>query len=915
MLKIIKKALLLSLFACSFIFSMSQVVQTVMNVFPKNQVALIASATIWNQSRSFNNSFAARCPANFLEMVMQSATNETKVLAAETIKAEIRDEALDALNTQTITTTATDSQDTVNNTQDKPINQSRPSCCIDLRQEQEITYWQPSLTMDKIHEHHDYMANQAAREFSSIMYRVQVEDQQKAYIAKIKDEIFSNFYNFHAIVKNKACSSIKPYSSLSHQEISNKKTLLSQDLCKLESELLSITQQNYKISSLCNAIFGFQDELSPYDIIDKLSIEEYDKALKALNLKIQIESIKAAMQEYDSMIHRSEQEERDFVNKLENASLDMIEKQIIPDLVAKKDKITCSFIEKRNELNYKNDEFNIIQAQLELLDKRSVMTKFIKFLRKDLTKQHLLLNINVVQGERKKTIQQLELLNNEKIKCSARIEYAQKIADQKKQIELQQAQLLKEKQEQDALVIHEIVKTNHDSCNFEIENCQYPELAKQWSQRQEALSKTIEQGYVQYDQEFHLVPQTVAFLAICGIDYKQYQSFFGTALQQQLHGEMCDVLSQAAILQAKFTHTNNLLTSVVDFADAAYDANKNNQVFLSSRLLDVDCYLLKINSQIINSIINDPIAYAKAGISAVEHGISNVAHMVVHPVETFKGLGKAIYYVLETAAFNCSEDVVNYPEIYKPMRDKRNAEIVQALQNLGDQIKNSSGPERFGALVQFCTEAGVSTKVIHAVGGVCGVLKSQAKVLRTVEGVASMIEDERIAQKIIQATEKLEIVARENITKNVATELSRAEKQYIKSLKSLIAETSEPIRTNEFGIIQERSFVEKKISALQKAQQEAVNIKELPDGRIRYYQLETPSKNPGPTRGRSHVTEFDPKTNHVRQWEECYDHSGNVNRIHIKMIDGKSIDSSHYPLTKKELEIIKEIIKGENNVH
>ena len=40
----------------------------------------------------------------------------------------------------------------------------------------------------------------------------------------------------------------------------------------------------------------------------------------------------------------------------------------------------------------------------------------------------------------------------------------------------------------------------------------------------------------------------------------------------------------------------------------------------------------------------------------------------------------------------------------------------------------------------------------------------------------------------------------------------------------------------------------------------------------------------------------------VRQWMESYDHSGKVNRVHPKNINGQSINSLHYPPTFKELE-------------
>ncbi len=49
------------------------------------------------------------------------------------------------------------------------------------------------------------------------------------------------------------------------------------------------------------------------------------------------------------------------------------------------------------------------------------------------------------------------------------------------------------------------------------------------------------------------------------------------------------------------------------------------------------------------------------------------------------------------------------------------------------------------------------------------------------------------------------------------------------------------------------------------------------------------------------VIEYDPGRGIVRSWYESYDHAGNVNRVHPKMINGKNIDSLHYPHTGKEL--------------
>jgi hypothetical protein len=92
-----------------------------------------------------------------------------------------------------------------------------------------------------------------------------------------------------------------------------------------------------------------------------------------------------------------------------------------------------------------------------------------------------------------------------------------------------------------------------------------------------------------------------------------------------------------------------------------------------------------------------------------------------------------------------------------------------------------------------------------------------------------------------------------------------------------------------------------KLSQLEGAQQSSVNIRTLSDGRIRCYDLERAASTSGPTRGRSYVTEFNPRTGQVRTWMECYDQAGKVNRVHPKQINGQELISSHYPPTAKEL--------------
>jgi filamentous hemagglutinin family protein len=95
--------------------------------------------------------------------------------------------------------------------------------------------------------------------------------------------------------------------------------------------------------------------------------------------------------------------------------------------------------------------------------------------------------------------------------------------------------------------------------------------------------------------------------------------------------------------------------------------------------------------------------------------------------------------------------------------------------------------------------------------------------------------------------------------------------------------------------------VRSKLSALENAQASAVRVQTLPDGRVRYYEAERAARTPGPSRGSSYVTEWNPATGNVRSWNEVYDQAGNVTRVHPKMINGQTVDSVHYPPTAREL--------------
>jgi len=68
------------------------------------------------------------------------------------------------------------------------------------------------------------------------------------------------------------------------------------------------------------------------------------------------------------------------------------------------------------------------------------------------------------------------------------------------------------------------------------------------------------------------------------------------------------------------------------------------------------------------------------------------------------------------------------------------------------------------------------------------------------------------------------------------------------------------------------------------------SIKELNDGRFRFYGTTTPAKTSGEMAGARLVREWDPKTGQTRTWYETVNHSGNVRSVAPKPVTG---DKNH----------------------
>lgn len=376
--------------------------------------------------------------------------------------------------------------------------------------------------------------------------------------------------------------------------------------------------------------------------------------------------------------------------------------------------------------------------------------------------------------------------------------------------------------------------------------------------RQQALEKTKSDSFLQYDQQYCLTPQTEAYARLQDFDVSDYRNFYGTALQQQFHREVCDIFEQVATLQKDLPYKSNLLLGAVLCADAADEMNRKENMQSVMSLTDLGFVLLDAAKQ-----------YGQAVCKGVLSSGTDFVHGLFRPDEIILSVGNALYFVIETAALNCYREEYGFEDLYIPLRDERNAQIIAGLNALGSAIVDSTGPQKVEALTRFGSDFFVPGKIMHVVGATLGVLRSQVKIARSVETVVAVAEDniglQEITCDIATTVQKMESIAQENIAQKTAQKLLSTEKQFdksanpvsgrnvLKSVEDLLKETAlgDKTKGRVKQYIKKGSYEDaiKDFDSLKPSNVQSILGKEgqkgvLPDGRKINVRLDSTDKRP-----------------------------------------------------------------------
>ncbi len=478
----------------------------------------------------------------------------------------------------------------------------------------------------------------------------------------------------------------------------------------------------------------------------------------------------------------------------------------------------------------------------------------------------------------------------------------------------QRAENYKEEQEQkDELKKQKVVEISRLQQVYHEDILQISDQSSTYiKDRQLALQKTKDQNYKRYEQTRELDEQAVGFCIAKNIDYKKLQCSKGTAMQQQLYNEVADCYKKIAQWFCQPSFSESILAhQSLEFAQCVSEATEAEAMQLAVALSDMAHCCADTACSI---------------LAGMQDAVAGVVNTIADPVGTAMNLGcclgKVMNYVAEAMVYADSESLgwSQYAQVLEQEHQYDGKYAQQVIDTLQDWVVHSSTQEKIRAgtrcVIDGVLYGNLCKLLSHTSKACCGLIAEVSELrflgeftdiyaeygLATELGEIGLRSMEDFGLSILKS--EAEIISNSKIIMNSSRAVPSS------SVENKIVFQAEKYKNWKPKEVDTRCLLDKNLKIAVDAEKEAARIRKLSDGRVRFYQAEDLASTPGPTRGAAHVTEYDPHRGMVRGWRESYDHNGNVNRVHPKMINGKNIKALHYPHTGKELAEIAAKMKG-----
>jgi len=432
-----------------------------------------------------------------------------------------------------------------------------------------------------------------------------------------------------------------------------------------------------------------------------------------------------------------------------------------------------------------------------------------------------------------------------------------------------------------------------------------------YAKRTQALAQTAQEGYQKYEASHAVDAQTAGMLEAHGIDSKQFQSLSGTVFQHQLFKECADHYKKAA--KALFEHglrNSGMVGHIVEITNIAFASTQQEACALAVTLSDIAEILADTSLSLCKGLIEygcntiDMLRNPQQLAGALVRGIQFIGGAL----SVYDQQGSVGFTNMQACRQLFADDVVLFNQMCE-ISKKHYVEWYQA----------SSGQEKIQEVTKLVADFTITpwlvSKIMKVVGAVLCEAQNAVKFGRVIELAEELGLGFQEAQELLYATQEglPQIPTTVLEVETAITSLIESEGLFIE-LQSESILVHEEI-TNVQKISEKIEYVNKEISsysvnaqdalqrklrALENIMNDVVKVRELSDGRIRYYTKQALAKTAGPTKGSCFVMEYNGKKGLLRAWQECYDHVGNVNRVHPKMKHGLTLNAQHYPPTKAE---------------
>jgi len=332
----------------------------------------------------------------------------------------------------------------------------------------------------------------------------------------------------------------------------------------------------------------------------------------------------------------------------------------------------------------------------------------------------------------------------------------------------------------------ELLQQEYESCGQLCHEMLEHDQSDIWKHRAKAAQQTVEHDCSQSWYEVTLSPQAQGYLAAQGLPADLYRTCYGTALQQQLHAEVCTLFESVAQAQLGACQKSIFLNMAAQCGDASFWSNQFEAPSLAMGLVDLGAACCKMG---LWAIEHGPV-YLQAMRDGVVESAWDFVHMVSHPREMVENIGKAAWFVFDTIALTDEDAMGATLSIARQQRQERFDTIHEAMIAMKDGITNSTGSQQAKMVTKFAVDCLFQHKALQVIGAVAGIVRANAGTLKTMEYVAEIMSHESefafASESIIQATQDIESVVQ-------------------KSLQQELVQLSESIPVQSLGEVVEQS--------------------------------------------------------------------------------------------------------------